>query len=56
MSVDPAPTIVTMVPLTVATAELLLVKVIGRPEVVDALIENAASPIDLAGNGPNVIV
>ena len=48
MSVDPAPTIVTVTPLTVATAVLLLVNVIGRPDVVEALSENAASPIDLA--------
>ncbi len=56
MVVFPAPTMVTVVPLTVATAGLELAKATGRPEVAVALMAKGPSPICLVGSGAKVML
>ncbi len=52
----PAPTIVTVLPLTVATEALSLAKLTGSPEVADALRAKGASEASLAASGAKLIV
>ena len=52
----PTPTIVTVLPVTVATCGLSLEQLTAKPELAVAFRPNVTSPYVLAANAPNVIV